>query len=103
MNKYMITIIILCALAAVSLLGAGRSLFDGNLDIVGRESETSFRAVLDVSDDRVEADDANGGWSLAAPDGTARFFWSADYSKSRQYDVLLETDAQPFITAGLDP
>jgi hypothetical protein len=50
----------------------------------------------------VAPDEANGGWSLTAPDGAARFIWSEDYSKSPLHDVMLELDARPFIDAGLD-
>jgi hypothetical protein len=45
----------------------------------------------------------NGGWSLAAPDGAARFIWSKNYTESPLHDVMLELDAAPFIAAGLDP
>lgn len=72
------------------------------LDVVGKESVTSFRAVLDTMGDQVEADEKNVGWSLPAPDGAVRFIWSKDYSKSPVHDVMLEFDAQPFIDAGLD-
>ena len=74
----------------------------GDLDVVGRGSVVSFKAVLDTIPDRVKADDSNGGWSLEAPDGTVRFVWSTNYAKSPGYDVMLELDAQPFIDAGLD-
>lgn len=72
------------------------------LDVVGKESVTSFGAVLNEVGDKVAADDINGGWSLPAPDDTARFIWSKDYSASPLHDVMLEFDAQPFIDAGLD-
>ncbi len=73
------------------------------LDVVGAYSAESFEAVLKVADDKVSVDEQNAGWSLAAPDGTVRFVWSADYSKSLLYDVLLAFDASPFINAGLIP
>ena len=44
----------------------------------------------------------NGGWSLNAPDGSARFIWSKDFSVSPIHDVMLEFSAKPFIDAGLD-
>lgn len=69
-------------------------------DVVGKVSVTSFDAVLKVAD--VQKDDMNGGWSLVAPDKTARFIWSRDFSVSAPHDVMLELDAQPFIAAGLD-
>lgn len=74
-----------------------------SLDVVGKESVTSFERVLNALPDGVRSDEANGGFSLSAPDGTARFIWSKDYSKSPLHDVMLELDVQPFIDAGLDP
>jgi len=74
----------------------------GGLDVVGQQSTTSFEAVLQAIPDQVEADTANGGWSLAAPDCSARFIWSLDYSQSPLHDVMLEFDAEPFLNAGLD-
>lgn len=72
------------------------------LDVIGNKSITSFKDVLDTIPDRISADEANGGWSLTAPDDSVRFFWSNDFSKSKIYDVMLEFDAKPFIDAGLD-
>lgn len=71
-------------------------------DVVGQTSITSFESVLNVIPDNIAADEMNGGWSLSAPDGSARFIWSKDFSKSPMHDVMLEFDAQPFIDAGLD-
>jgi len=42
-------------------------------DVVGSKSITSFSAVLTASPDIVTPDELNGGWSLGAPDGSARF------------------------------
>jgi hypothetical protein len=75
----------------------------GKLDVVGTDSVKSFDKVLQSSVRLVSADDMNGGWSLAAPDGTARFIWSKNYAESPLHDVMLELDAAPFIAAGLDP
>jgi hypothetical protein len=72
------------------------------LDVVGKESVTSFSTVLTAVGNGVSEDEMNGGWSLTAPDETVRFIWSKDYSKSPLHDVMLELDAQPFIDAGLD-
>ncbi|MEY8353598.1 hypothetical protein AALB39_09615 [Lachnospiraceae bacterium 54-53] len=76
---------------------------DGSLDVVGKESVASFDRVLKAIPDGVTADEENGGWSLAAPDGGVRFIWSEDYSSSPLHDVMLELDAKPFLDAGLDP
>lgn len=73
------------------------------LDVVGRQSITSFEKVMDTIPDRVKADEENVGWALTAPDDSARFIWSEDYSKAPLHDVMLELNAQPFLDAGLDP
>jgi hypothetical protein len=90
-----------CAAVAVFLAAAACSGLNA-LDVVGKEAVSSFGAILDAAADDVAPDEANGGWSLTAPDGAARFIWSEDYSKSPLHDVMLELDAQPFIDAGLD-
>ena len=94
--------LILIGLLAVIIVIAAVILLQKDLDVVGKESVTSFGAVLSAAPDKVTPDETNGGWSLAAPDGTARFIWSRDYSKSPMHDVMLELDAQPFLDAGLD-
>ncbi|MDR2796092.1 MAG: hypothetical protein LBB47_05210 [Spirochaetaceae bacterium] len=73
------------------------------LDVVGSGSRASFEKVLNQIPELVESDRQNGGWSLRAPDGSARFIWSEDYSRSPRYDVSIEFDAAPFVAAGLDP
>ena len=93
--------IILGLVAVVIVIGVVL-LLPKDLDVVGKESVTSFKAVLAAADDKVTPDEMNGGWSLAAPDGSIRFIWSKDYSKSPMHDVMLELDAQPFLDAGLD-
>jgi hypothetical protein len=85
---------ILAGLAAVSC---------GKLDVVGTGSIKSFEQVLNRIPQSVTPDNANGGWSLAAPGSSARFFWSRNYAESPRYDVMIEFDAAPFIAAGLDP
>ncbi|AUS97391.1 hypothetical protein CDQ84_15760 [Clostridium thermosuccinogenes] len=72
------------------------------LDVIGNKSITSFKEVLDAMPDKIAADEVNGGWTLTAPDNSAKFFWSKDFSKSKLYDAMLEFDAKPFIDAGLD-
>ncbi len=74
----------------------------GDVDVVGKKSAASFEAVLNTIPDNIKADEINGGWSLTAPDGTVRFIWSEDYSKSALHDVMLELDSAPFVSAGLD-
>jgi hypothetical protein len=74
----------------------------GKLDVVGSGSAASFDAVLKQIPQAVSFDRMNGGWSLAAPDGSARFVWSENFAESPLHDVMLEFDAAPFIAAGLD-
>lgn len=93
---------VLLGLVAVVIVVGAVLLLPKDLDVVGKESVTSFKAVLAAADDKVTADDMNGGWSLAAPDDSVKFIWSKDYSKSPMHDVMLELDAQPFLDAGLD-
>lgn len=71
-------------------------------DVVGKVAKTSFESVLKSTPDQVKADEMNGGWALNAPDNSARFIWSKDYSKSPLHDVMLEFAADPFVAAGLD-
>jgi hypothetical protein len=71
------------------------------MDVVGTDSVRAFKTLLDVVP--TARDDTNGGWSIAAPDGMARFIWSRNFSESPLHDVMLEFNAAPFINAGLDP
>jgi len=73
------------------------------LDTVGNYSIRSFSELLKTIPQQVSGDRVNHGWSLAAPDNSARFIWSSDYAESSLFDVALEFDAVPFIAAGLDP
>jgi hypothetical protein len=75
----------------------------GKLDVVGKDSASSFQALLNAASKNVMADEMNGGWSIAAPDSIVRFVWSKNYAESPLHDVMLEFDAAPFIEAGLDP
>lgn len=84
---------------ALSACSAGLN----SLDVVGKQSVASFEEVLKTIPDKVAADETNVGWALLAPDNSVRFIWSEDYSKSPMHDVMLELDAQPFLSAGLDP
>jgi hypothetical protein len=98
MNKTTkITGTILCVLFALAAFSCGK------LDVVGTDSVKSFEKVLNRIPQSVTPDAANGGWSLAAPDASARFIWSRNYAESPLHDVMIEFDAAPFIAAGLDP
>jgi hypothetical protein len=91
-------------ISLVALLLAGLFILAActSLDVVGTESVNSFEKLMAATTNLVSEDEMNGGWSLAAPDGSVRFIWSKDYSKSPLHDVMLELDATPFVNAGLD-
>lgn len=69
-------------------------------DIVAKVAVSSFEKITVLSD--VVKDEELSGWSLTSPDNTTRFIWSQDYKLSAPHDVMIETDAAPFIAAGLD-
>jgi Cu+-exporting ATPase len=75
----------------------------GRLDVVGTGSVQSFEKLLERNPRSLGPDERNGGWSLAAPDGSARFIWSRNYAESPLFDVMIEFDAAPFTAAGLKP
>jgi len=103
MIKKMIKKVLTAGVIAALLLSASACSLHKSLDVIGNGSVTSFGAVLDAVPEQIAADDTNGGWSLSAPDGAARFIWSGDWSNSPVYDVMIEFDAAPFIEAGLNP
>ncbi len=72
-----------------------------SLDVVARDSTASFDALIKAVPEDIMPDDNIGGYALEAPDGSARFLWSQDFSQS-VYDAWLETDITPFVEAGLD-
>jgi hypothetical protein len=74
----------------------------GKLDVVGKESVKSFQAVLNNAPREIVTDEMTGGWALSAPDGSAQFIWSKNYSESPLHDVMIVFKAEPFINAGLD-
>ncbi len=69
-------------------------------DIVAKVAVSSFEKITVLSD--ITKDKNLSGWSLSSPDKTTRFIWSLDYKLSAPHDVMIETDAAPFIAAGLD-
>lgn len=89
-------------LAALVLTGLFTLAACTQLDVVGTDSKKSFEKLMAATTTLVSEDAMNGGWSLMAPDGTVRFIWSKDFSKSPIHDVMLELDATPFVNAGLD-
>lgn len=93
----------LIATVAAGLVVSAALTACSSLDVVGKQSITSFDEVLKTIPDKVKADELNVGWALTAPDDSVRFVWSEDYSKAPLHDIMLEFDAQPFLDAGLDP
>jgi hypothetical protein len=91
------TVLLFSAVLVLSVLSCGK------LDVVGTGSIESFQKVLAQIPQSLSPDAMNGGWSLAAPDNSARFIWSRNYAESPLHDVMIEFDAAPFIAAGLDP
>ena len=102
-EKNKVGIVIGVAIAAVAAVFSGvLFITGGTFDVIGREAILSFGKVLETGGVVVAADERNAGWSLEAPDGSTRFIWSGDDSRSPSHDVMLEFDAQPFLDAGLD-
>ncbi|MDR0400191.1 MAG: hypothetical protein LBH51_04540 [Treponema sp.] len=91
------------ALLAAAVFSGGLLCSCEKLDVVGAGSLRSLEQILPRLPRPVSRDEAAGGWSLAAPDNSVRFIWSADFAESPRYDLFFEFDAAPFIAAGLDP
>ncbi|GHU42899.1 hypothetical protein FACS1894111_07580 [Clostridia bacterium] len=98
MKKRILTVTALSTLLLLTACSAPKG-----LDVVGQESISAFDKVLTAIPDKVNAEKSNDAWSITSPDQEVRFIWSADYSTSPLYDVMLELDARPFLEAGLDP
>jgi len=95
LNTKKFSMITLILLTLISFSGCGK------LDVIRNYSINSFDKILTMSGDRVKIDKLATSWSIYAPDQTARFVLSKDYSKTN-LDVLIETDAKPFLESGLD-
>ncbi|MDR1148487.1 MAG: hypothetical protein LBK66_07640 [Spirochaetaceae bacterium] len=99
-SKLVLTVANIAAVTLTAFLTAAL-LSCGKLDVVGNGSVTAFNQLLQQIP--AEDDAVNAGWSIAAPDHSARFIWSRGYAESPVYDVMIEFDAAPFIAAGLSP
>lgn len=100
MRNRVFIVVAVCALLAIIAIAILST--SGIFDTVASMSVKSFEKVLAAMPGQIAPDEMNGGWSLAAPDGTVRFIWSKDFSKSPIHDVMLEFSSAPFINAGLD-
>ena len=93
----------LMTLTALALTAASCS----KLDVVGNDSVRAFKDLLQTASHLITDDPEDKAysdyWSLTAPDKSARFIWSKDFSKTPKHDVAIIFDAAPFIAAGLDP
>lgn len=69
-------------------------------DVVGKVAVTSFEEMLNAASDNVSFDEEKGSWTLASPAGD-EFKWSKDFSAT-EADSIIEFDAAPYISAGLD-
>lgn len=100
-SKIILVILTVVIVVAVFLVVIFKTV-GGNLDVVGKSSVTSFEKILNQISNKVSKDDMNAGWSLESLDGSVKFIWSEDYSKSPLHDIMLELDAKPFTDAGLN-
>ncbi len=90
-------IIIALALVVVFTLSACQT-----TDVVGNVAKSSFEALAKAIPEKIVFDEVNNGWALESPTGE-RFVWGKDFSAEGKPDLMLEFDARPFLTAGLDP
>ncbi len=74
----------------------------GSTDVIGKKSVQSYEMVLNAIPDQVRKDEEGKGYTLTAPDGSVRFTWSSGNDENSRYDLKLQADAAPFISAGLD-
>lgn len=88
-------------LLGITLLTLSTITACNQLDSIGKGSSKSFDEIVNEIPDNVTSDEDNSIWSLEAPDESARFIWSQDFSKT-EYDAKLELDLEPFLAAGLD-
>ena len=73
-----------------------------NLDVVGKQSLNSFKEITTTLTNNIKLNEESTSWILSSPDNSAKFIWSTDFSKTSNYDVMLEFSIDPFIKAGLD-
>ncbi len=91
--KHSKPILIISLAAALLFLFTGCGQLAKDLDIIGQGSVTAFETLLSAVPPAAEA---AGGWSLSAPDGSAKIRWGGNQGPA------LVVDAAPFLAAGLD-
>lgn len=69
-------------------------------DVIGNMAITSFEEVLEVRKDQVTFDQSKNSWVLEAPTGEY-FEYNKDFGGNLP-DAVVEFDAAPFVSAGLD-
>ena len=70
------------------------------LDVIGNDSVKAFDHLLAAVPDKL-TNNGEGSYKIEAPDKSASFLWSTDYSFTKK-DAWLEVDIAPFLAAGLD-
>jgi hypothetical protein len=102
-------LLMLFAAVSAAALGLGFAGCSGT-DVVAKFAEDSFKALADVSGDRVKWSEEDQAWVLSSPAGDEVAF-SSDFARNASQggmadmerpDVEFSFDAAPFVAAGLD-
>ncbi|RFZ78840.1 hypothetical protein DS742_10785 [Lacrimispora amygdalina] len=101
-NKKVMTAIAAGVLVVAGIVFLAVESAGGSTDVIGKKSVQSYEMVLNAIPDLVRKDDEGKGFTLTAPDSSVRFTWSSASDENSRYDLKLQADAAPFISAGLD-
>nr|WP_288825392.1 hypothetical protein [uncultured Clostridium sp.] len=101
-NKKVMTAIAAGVLVVAGIVFLAVESAGGSTDVIGKKSVQSYEMVLNAIPDQVRKDDEGKGFTLTAPDSSVRFTWSSASDENSRYDLKLQADAAPFISAGLD-
>ena len=101
-NKKVMTAIAAGVLVVAGIVFLAVESAGGSTDVIGKKSVQSYEMVLNAIPDQVRKDDEGKGFTLTAPDNSVRFTWSSASDENSRYDLKLQADAAPFISAGLD-
>lgn len=91
--------IIIISLLMVMLLLSACTQLKEDLDVIGKGSIVTFETLLEAMPAQLQETE-DGGWSLTAPDGGAKFIFKKNWDTV--HDVALAIDPAPFVVAGLD-
>jgi hypothetical protein len=98
-----------CLMIGAALLAFGLA-GCADTDVVAKVANSSFKAVVDASKDRISFSDEDGAWVLASPAGD-KLQLATDFSGNNgggmmadmdKPDAEFAFDATPFVAAGLD-